>query len=127
MTDRKKFEIEYSRTFSESSFDYSGELESVFSIGDDGEYQDQCTRAAFDGWCIAWQAATKAAVPKWIPVTERLPDVGELILVYDETDFYGHIYTIKTCERTILRMRGDVPHYTKVTHWMPLPAAPEVK
>ncbi len=53
MTDRKKFEIEYSRTFSESSFDYSGELESVFSIGDDGEYQDPCTRAAFDGWCIA--------------------------------------------------------------------------
>ncbi len=73
------------------------------------------------------QAATKAAVPQWIPVSERLPKVGESILVYDETGFYGRIYTIKTCEQSILRMRGDVPHYTKATHWMPLPAAPEVK
>lgn len=63
------------------------------------------------------------AFPAWIPVSERLPKVGELVLVYDFnwriiTDFLflgnvgsdGFMY----CNAT-------------VTHWMPLPELPEVK
>ena len=51
---------------------------------------------------------------KWIPVTERLPDIGIVVLVYSEddgicVDYYG----------------GDSFGYYDVTHWMPLPQPPK--
>lgn len=47
---------------------------------------------------------------RWIPVEERLPDVGIEVLIYSEddgvcVDYYG----------------GDSFGYYDVTHWMPLP------
>lgn len=51
---------------------------------------------------------------RWIPVTERLPDVGIEVLIYSEddgvcVDYYG----------------GDSFGYYNVTHWMPLPEPPK--
>lgn len=51
---------------------------------------------------------------RWIPVTERLPDVGIEVLIYSEddgvcVDYYG----------------GDSFGYYEVTHWMPLPEPPK--
>ena len=51
---------------------------------------------------------------RWIPVTERLPDIGIEVLVYSEddgvcVDYYG----------------GDSFGYYDVTHWMPLPKPPK--
>ena len=51
---------------------------------------------------------------RWIPVTERLPDIGIEVLVYSEddgicVDYYG----------------GDFFGYYGVTHWMPLPEPPK--
>ena len=51
---------------------------------------------------------------RWIPVTERLPDIGIEVLVYSEddgvcVDYYG----------------GDSFGYYDVTHWMPLPEPPK--
>ena len=53
-------------------------------------------------------------VQEWIPVTERLPDVGIEVLIYSEddgvcVDYYG----------------GDSFGYYDVTHWMPLPEPPK--
>ena len=51
---------------------------------------------------------------RWIPATERLPDIGKDVLIYSkedgvDVDYYG----------------GDMFGYWNVTHWMPLPEPPK--
>ena len=64
---------------------------------------------------IASQLITNGVtVQKWIPVADRLPDVGVEVLVYSEivgicVDYYD----------------GDLFGYSDVTHWMPLPEPPK--
>ena len=62
---------------------------------------------------------------KWIPVTERLPEVGQRILVYCESKTIEmHI----TC-CTYMGGRFGHPQFSRhcrnVTHWMPLPEPPK--
>lgn len=64
---------------------------------------------------------------RWIPVTERLPAEGMRVLAASEGVFSGEAYL--SCEGVWMRSYGvvwvslvDMP----VTHWMPLPDAPEV-
>jgi Protein of unknown function (DUF551) len=64
----------------------------------------------------AWNAATEAAKPRWIPVTERLPDNdSEVFILF--TDSIGEsrpfIDEFKT-DKKWFRMRH-------VTHWMAIP------
>ena len=54
----------------------------------------------------------------WIPVSERLPDDDDLVLVYDSEGTCGYIYTLRVYREFFDKFKG-------VTHWMPLPAAPE--
>ena len=56
----------------------------------------------------------------WIPVSERLPDDDDLVLVYDSEGTHGYIYTLRV-------YREFFDKFKCVTHWMPLPAAPEQK
>ena len=74
-------------------------------------------------------------VGKWIPVTERLPEIDEKhhcskdVLVYLdggymafsalEENIFGQTWF--ECER-----HPDVEEEMKVTHWMPLPEPPKV-
>lgn len=70
----------------------------------------------------------------WISVNDRLPEYGELVLGYTPCDgymFVGKCYTYKfgnetdTIWQIITAMRSTRTMKKKVTHWMPLPAAPE--
>lgn len=65
----------------------------------------------------------KREKPRWIPVTERLPEVGVWVLCYCRANSFD-----------VFRMTdeghwqyGNRSIYMKgyVTHWMPLPPAPE--
>lgn len=58
-------------------------------------------------------------VQKWIPVSERLPEREDFVLVFSEP--------MRGSEAEIQRAKGWMCHNqrTDITHWMPLPAAPE--
>lgn len=77
----------------------------------------------------------RAQLPRWIPVTERLPELQSggastvvLGLIKNENapslnklhDLTLCVY----CDNGIWSMPG---RYVAITHWMPLPSGPEVK
>lgn len=69
--------------------------------------------------------------PHWIPVTERLPS-EELCFYSCYTDKGVIVECLWTNNKYGLGPSGewgwrwmDVPQYQRITHWMPLPPAPE--
>ena len=64
-----------------------------------------------DKWCDA--------VPKWIPVTERLPETDGLYLVSVKNDHKRRYSKTAWYEKQSWFARQDV------THWMPLPEPPK--
>lgn len=99
-----------------SSFRYRGSKEQF--------YVDALIRDAID--LIEAQAAEieklKAQVPRWIPVEERLPEVGMRVLVLDRRG--------NAMVRTLSQLAGEKePSFRPdgllpkrhITHWMPLP------
>lgn len=78
---------------------------------------------------VSWQAAKAQAVPQWIPVSERLPDEGVLCIVFwvngvvnNHFEYYKPTHIQGYFDSVI---DGCVLELDEVTHWMPLPAAPE--
>lgn len=74
------------------------------------------------------EACAARTVPEWISVTDRLPEQDVSFLAV--TDCGGDIY-ISTMRLPVLISKNSKPDgdfiRERVTHWMPLPAAPEVK
>lgn len=57
---------------------------------------------------------------KWIPVTERLPEPFEIVIIFDRK--HNHVidgYMTRHKEWIGVRMNHEV------THWMPLPEPPK--
>lgn len=87
---------------------------------------------------IKWEQKQWAAMPHWIPVTERLPEVGEDVLIYavcKDDDFPS---VIAITDRMIFRLfpasdgvetwRSLWQYFMtdyEITHWMPLPEPPK--
>lgn len=71
-------------------------------------------QAVEDACILAVDALREQEERRWIPVTERLPDVGIEVLIYSEDDGVCVDYYV-----------GDSFGYYDVTHWMPLPEPPK--
>jgi len=85
-----------------------------------------------------WRRKQEATIPRWIPVTERLPEVGEDVLVYavGKSDDFSSVIAI--ADRIIFRLFPSsegvetwsspwqyfMTNY-EITHWMPLPEPPK--
>lgn len=66
-----------------------------------------------------------AYLPKWIPVTERLPKYGERVLVFGGVTMYVAYYDKNRYGGESWHKLNSKSHYCNPTHWMPLPSAPE--
>ena len=70
----------------------------------------------------------QASMPRWIPVTERLPEEGVVVLAFlpKQGDVEGGVYAamlsgLQTLKGTFSTSFG---FGFEATHWMPLPAPP---
>ncbi len=72
------------------------------------------------GKCVDYLIANGVTVQKWIPVTERLPELSGEYLVY-----CGEYDGICVLYYEILKTKGKWrSNWKEVTHWMPLPEPP---
>ena len=64
-------------------------------------------------------------VQEWIPVTERLPEKGQEVLVFDTRENWTGFAWLRPDE-TWTALGFDFPFdLGEVTHWMPLPQPPK--
>lgn len=118
---------------------------------DDGEPTDDerimaiegihnCERCSDEGWvigemgitrCACGQAGNSPVIPDtWIPVSERMPEVGVKVLCFPVKDepihatFNGQLW-LQDVSWSGSEEPIDNVIPVSVTHWMPLPAAPQ--
>ena len=69
--------------------------------------------------------ANGVTVQEWIPVTERLPEKGQEVLVFDTRENWTGFAWLRPDE-TWTALGFDFPFdLGEVTHWMPLPEPPK--
>lgn len=94
------------------------------------ELQKQLREEKVDNVNLTGWLAEEHAKHLWIPVTERLPDHYETVLLYIESEPEGYI-TIGSYDYREMRWKDfcdvnrEVYQADVVTHWMPLPPSPE--
>jgi hypothetical protein len=71
-------------------------------------------------------AAACELMPRWIPVSERLPEEDSVVLAFmpEGSELKPEVREMYFVEGEWMNDRG---HWPNVTHWMPLPEPPEVK
>ena len=100
-------------------------------------YEKDCT---LDSQELMEDALALLKKQRWIPVSERLPDVGQSVLVYAVGKIDGFIgeHVTEICKRFVMRFLPSSPGHEvwsspyqffhtdyEITHWMPLPEMPK--
>lgn len=89
-------------------------------------YADDYGKGFQAGLLAVIRQPTIDPAPKWIPVTERLPEEGKKVLTLDK---WGHIHDRSLYKHmhgvTVFRPDGLSPG-KDITHWMPLPGPPDM-
>ena len=77
-------------------------------------------------WALMVEAAKAQAVPKWISVKDKLPsdDIGRVLAWVVEQNSLGKCGFVWNCSHSN-GVFSDKFETFQVTHWMPLPAAPD--
>ena len=98
--------------------------ELIKSLRSIDEYDTGYAKLIYDA-ADAIEELEKAA-PRWIPMTERLPEEGKFVLVYG--DLYPNKHdgsVIAVSKRMDWNYWQGFGRERNITHWMPLPSAPE--
>ncbi len=109
--------------------------DALFNDDDAQEIWNAC-RAAMLAAAPQSPGSEPAAVPgKWIPVSERMPDDDDFVYIWPRPDFGVELHVGQYCEcspkgdgwyaQVYEQNYGIEWHPITVTHWMPLPAAPQ--
>jgi len=82
-----------------------------------------------DSLCDKWVCEVKA-FPRWIPVTERLPEFDKIVLVsngHDVDTGWAVEFTERDGEKKVAWASpfADFDDVNSITHWMPLPEPPK--
>ena len=89
------------------------------------------TETDFNKWTIALDMAIEALErTRWIPVSERLPEVDTVVIGYDIlwSEVCPVIHQDKFYNQVWHKIRGGKDlHQDRITHGMPMPKAPEVE
>lgn len=111
------------------------ELEQEFDYVSIGCGNQNCKMDNVDVFCqdqpndliTAIAAWNTRAAQRWIPVTERLPEVGVLVLVYSAEHWTKSTLAVLKDDGISWReSKTDLMLYPReVTHWMPLPLPPK--
>ncbi|CAM9229309.1 DUF551 domain-containing protein [Acinetobacter pseudolwoffii] len=92
-----------------------------FAVDECDEYLHEPTQVAWDSWLIGLNRTKAQAVPEWISVEDKLPEIGVYVMVFLEKQ--GHNPTAYNfCQYTKFGF-----HLSNVTHWAPLPEPPETQ
>ena len=86
--------------------------DAIEELQDTAQAQDKALK-----WCADQLAR------RWIPVTERLPDISGRYLTVLEENGIQHMY-VATFQNKFNLPAGKMSHW-KVTNWMPLPEPPK--
>ena len=87
-----------------------------------------------DGWIEQERKALLKSVPKWVSVTERLPEILHTVIVSGrmkykwETDFFRFVDVATYSEGEFFETFNDWyegQDEFEITHWMPLPEPPK--
>ena len=83
-------------------------------------------RTVGDDLLRAYEQGLEDGKPKWIPVSEGLPKLGEMVVVYMHSAIYGDEVKI---DRMVISNTTDIPYWSyykgRVKAWMPLPEPPK--
>ena len=83
------------------------------------------------GWTLGYDAGREENKPRWIPVTERLPEKTNHYLVHVKCGCDGELVSAWEqvawfCEKFYWEhLHSDEVFEETVTHWMPLPEPPK--
>ena len=101
------------------------ELENVYELIEWGEEYSEALNEINSSWCT-WQAAKASAVPEWISVEDKLPsdDIGRVLAWVVEQNSLGKCGFAWNCSHSN-GVFSDKFETFQVTHWMPLPDAPQ--
>ena len=122
MTQREEFERKINQIY-----ELLGVSRDFIYYEDTDTHQCARTNPAYMWFKLGWQAAKAQAVPQWISVSERLPEHkdgmwSDPVIAMSDT---GDVFRLSYCggwQRTSSFMDSGS---SNVTHWMPLPSAPE--
>lgn len=99
------------------------ELENVYELIEWDEEYSEALNEINSSWCT-WQAAKAQAVPEWVNVDDRLPNRQVNVLVASKHDFVC-IASLTNNHKNNKFYDGDGLAINSITHWMPLPDAPQ--